>query len=36
MKKINRKTPTESKVGIVTKTFSQASSLVWNSKRRYK
>lgn len=36
MKTNNRKTPIESKVGTVTKTFSRASSLVWNSKRRYK
>ncbi len=32
----NRKVAVESKVGTVTKTFSNASSLVWNSKRRYK
>jgi hypothetical protein len=35
MKTSNQKVA-ESKVGVITKTFSNASSIVWNSKRRYK
>ncbi len=30
------KVAAETKVGTVTKTFSNTSSLVWNAKRRYK
>lgn len=30
------KTVTESKLGTKTKQFSNASSMVWNTKRRYK
>ncbi len=36
MKTSNRKVVVETKVGTLTKTFSNASSIVWNSRRRYK
>lgn len=36
MKKISKKVVVESKVGTKTLTFSNASSVVWNLKRRFK
>ncbi len=36
MERSNRKIVVETKVGTLTKTFSNASSVVWNSRRRYK
>ena len=36
MKTSNRKITVETKVGTLTKTFSNATSVVWNLKRRYK
>ncbi len=34
--KLNNQITAESKVGTKTKQFSKASSMIWNTKRRYK